>query len=133
MVSNKGVPMSTPNPNGSHPDVSSPVVPISTPHQTSFGHPYSQVEQRLNDLLFRMGELTTKVDTLTKTVDSTKSKVEDIVAWRNRILGGVIVVGVLASLVTVVVTKFADWISIKPPTALSSQSADRGPAEPPAL
>lgn len=45
-----------------------------------------------------LGEITASLAHLTKAVDSTRAKVDDLVAWKNWILGGAAMLGVVAAL-----------------------------------
>lgn len=46
-----------------------------------------------------LGEIDASLQALTKTVDSTKSQVNELMAWKNRIVGGALVLGVLSTFV----------------------------------
>ena len=50
------------------------------------------------DFQAALGEINASITTLGKSVDSTKSKIEDLVKWKNMILGGAIVLGVAAGI-----------------------------------
>lgn len=109
-------------------------VPQTEPSRIGYGHPEYQFVQAIMEMQKSIGEVNAAIATLTKTADSTKSKVDDIVAWKNKILGGVIVVGVVASVLTLIVTKFSDWISISNPAnrAAVAVTAPPAPVEAPA-
>lgn len=74
-----------------------------------------------------IGEVQASVDALRTTVDGTKAKVDDLVNWKNRILGGAAVLTVIVTLIGFVVGKFWDYVTIKAPTAQPTVQA------PPAL
>lgn len=134
--------MSAANPNG-QPGDSTPVVPIAVPNQNSFGHPFSQVEQRLSEIQYKMGELTSKMDhliravdgaklpemvvkveNLTKSVDSTKTKVDELMNIKFMIIGGFAVVTVIGTLLVLMVKSAADYVVLQPKTspAITSQT-----------
>lgn len=60
-----------------------------------------------------LGQLTTSVDALRNTIDGVKTKVEDLIGWKNKILGGVAVLGAVIALGGFFVGKFWDNISFK--------------------
>lgn len=105
-------------------------VPQTTPTKIGYGHPEYQFVQAIMEMQKSLGEVNASLATLNKTVDSTKSKVEDITAWKNKILGGFIVVGIFASFLTIVVTKFSDYITIKAPEKSQTQAQPEPPAAP---
>ncbi len=45
-----------------------------------------------------LGEINASIQALNKTVDSTKSKVDNLVNWKNMIMGGAITLGFLLGL-----------------------------------
>lgn len=63
-----------------------------------------------------LGEINASITDLRKSVDGTKAKVDDLVAWKNKILGGVIAVGALVSVLAFVIGKFSDYVTIKTPS-----------------
>ena len=63
-----------------------------------------------------IGVMDAKLDNVNATMQSTKSKVDDLVGWKNKILGGAIVLGAVCALAGVFITKFSDYITITPPT-----------------
>jgi hypothetical protein len=62
-----------------------------------------------------LGEIKASIDNLRQTVDSTKSKIDDLVAWKNRILGGAIALGAVCALIGFLVTKFSSYVTISVP------------------
>ena len=72
------------------------------------------------DLKGSFVEVTTELKNLKSSVDSVKSKVDDLVNWKNKTLGGAIVLGVVATLLGVLVTKASDYISLKTPQAAAA-------------
>ena len=53
-----------------------------------------------------LGEINASIQSLTKTIDSTKSKVDDLVNWKNMIFGGAITIGFLLGLAVTMVKLF---------------------------
>ena len=78
-----------------------------------------------------IGEVKAAVDALRVSVESTKSKVDDLVNWKNRILGGVLVLGALISIVGFLVAKFSDYITITAPAPQVQPTVVSMPTQPP--
>ena len=91
-----------------------PAMPAYSPHDQSF------TLQAIMDLKGSFVEVTTELKNLKSSVDSVKSKVDDLVNWKNKTLGGAIVLGVVATLLGVLVTKASDYISLKTPQAAAA-------------
>lgn len=80
------------------------------PRSIGYGHPEYNFMQIAMELNKTVGELSSAIKSLEKTtdtsignlqksVDGTKSKVEDLIAWKNRILGGVAAISAIVALV----------------------------------
>lgn len=90
---------------------------VSPPYR---GNDYRFEYQALFDIQKSIGELKASVDALKSSTDSTKAKVEDLIGWKNKILGGVFVLGAIFSLIGFVVAKASDYVTIKPVSIQSS-------------
>lgn len=84
--------------------VVTPTEPISTPPYTGH-HDHSFTLQTIMELQKSMGELTASVNNMSTILSSTKSKVDDLVAWKNKILGGAIVLGAVTSVLGFIIAK----------------------------
>jgi len=62
-----------------------------------------------------LGEIKASLDSLTKTVDSTKTKVDALIAWRNMIFGGVVTLSVVCTAIGFGISKFSGYFTIKQP------------------
>ena len=51
----------------------------------------------------------------TAAISSLKAKLDDLINWKNKILGGAIAVGAIIALTGFVISKFADYITIANP------------------
>lgn len=73
----------------------------STPATPGAGlaHPELQFLTGLMAVQKHLGEISASLQALVKTVDSTKSKVDELTAWKNKILGGAVVLGVVSTFV----------------------------------
>jgi hypothetical protein len=93
-------------------------VPQTTPTAIGgYGHPEYQFVQAIMEMQKSLGEINASIASLTKSVESTKTKVDDLVKWKNMILGGVLVGGALISGFAYLITKASDYITVKTPSA----------------
>ena len=94
-------------------------VPQTTPTAIGYGHPEYQFVQAIMEMQKSIGEVKASVDALRTVVEGTKSKVDDLVNWKHKIIGGVAVLSVFLTLTVLVITKFWDYVTIKLPVAQS--------------
>ena len=94
-------------------------VPQTTPTAIGYGHPEYQFVQAIMEMQKSIGEVKASVDALRTVVEGTKSKVDDLVNWKHKIIGGVAVLSVFLTLTVFVITKFLDYVTIKSPVAQS--------------
>ena len=76
-----------------------------------------------------MGELKSSVDLLKNSVEGVKTKVEDLVTWKHRILGGAVVLGMVITVLAFFIGKFWDYVTIKSPTAQIQPYAPQVPPD----
>ena len=81
-------------------------VPQTTPRSIGYGHPEYQFVQSIMEMQKSLGEINASILALTKTVDSTKSKVDELVTWKNMVFGGAITLGFLITIVIAVIKLF---------------------------
>lgn len=117
-------------------DVSPP--PAQTPPPSiGMGHPEYHFVTGLLEIQKQLGETNSAISALTKTVDSTKAKVDDLVAWKNRILGGAFALGAVCALLGFFVSKFSSYVTFKDPettaTVAQKVSASGGNTASPAV
>lgn len=62
-----------------------------------------------------IGELKAVISDNTSSINSMKSKVDNLIEWKNKILGGMMVLGAIIALASFLVTKFSDYITITSP------------------
>ena len=92
----------------SDPKVSAPV--------NYFGHhDHSFTLQAVVELQKTVGQLVVEIRHNTESINSLKSKTEDLMNWKNRILGGAIVLGAILALLAFLVTKFANYVTVAAP------------------
>jgi len=82
--------------NSTLPDDEAPAsIPQTSPRSIGYGHPEYQFIQSIMEMQKSLGEINASIQALNKTVESTKSKVDDLVKWKNMIMGGAITIGFL--------------------------------------
>lgn len=93
-------------------------VPQITPQpDVGYGHPEYHFVQSIMEMQKTLGQINSSIKNLEQSVESTKSKVDDLVRWKNMILGGAIVAGILISVSVYLISKISDYIEIKVPPA----------------
>ena len=96
-------------------------IPQTTPRSIGYGHPEYQFVQSIMEMQKSLGEINASILALTKTVDSTKSKVDELVTWKNMVFGGAITLGFLITIVIAVIKLF-DHNPINPSLVPTIQS-----------
>ncbi|WP_104427946.1 hypothetical protein [Methylobacter tundripaludum] len=91
-------------------------IPQTTPRSIGYGHPEFQFVQSIMEMQKSLGEINASIQALNKTVDSTKSKVDDLVNWKNMIFGGAITIGFLIGL-AVAMFKIFEHVPVIPPSS----------------
>ena len=71
------------------------VSPQVTPTGIGYGHPEFHFVQSVMELQKSNAEISTNLAHLVKSVDSLKSKVDDLVKWKTLVIGGAITIGFL--------------------------------------
>lgn len=71
-------------------------------------------------------------DVLKSSIDGTKTKVEDLVALKNKLIGGAAVLAVITSLAGFIIGKASDYIQIKAPNGASNIPTAPAPVAAPA-
>lgn len=103
---------------GTDEEPQSPQVPAS---QIATGlHDHSFTLQAIMELQKSSAEISTNLQTLKSSVDGVKSKVEDLVGWKNKIVGGAIAFGAICTVLGFVLSKASDYISFKQPMQISA-------------
>lgn len=79
-----------------------------------------QITQTLMEIQGTLARLDERTGAMKGSLDGLKGKVEDLISWKSKILGGAITLGaviaVLASLITFAVTKLSGYVSFHEPT-----------------
>jgi hypothetical protein len=86
--------------------------PQTTPKDIGFGHPEYQFVQSIMEMQKSLGEINASIKTLNASVSSTNGKVDDLVKWKNMILGGAVVIGFAISGTYLLVSKASDYLTL---------------------
>lgn len=81
--------------------------PQVVPH-TYASSDHSFTLQAVIEMQKTLGELTSNIQTLTKSVESNKSKVDDLVQWKNMILCGAIMIGAIVAVLACGIWRMCD-------------------------
>lgn len=90
-------------------------IPQTTPRPIGYGHPEYQFVQSIMEMQKSLGEINASIKDLNRSVESTRSKVDDLVKWKHMIVGGTIVLGIILGAVITIGTKVFDHIAFNPP------------------
>jgi hypothetical protein len=85
--------------------------------------------QAVAEIQRSLGKVEASVEALKTSIDSTKSDVKALVAWKNAILGGAAVIGAVIAMVAYLAGKASDDVTIKSPAAIQMPSVP-SPAQP---
>jgi|GEM_PF-1530489 len=97
--------------------------PQTVPKDIGFGHPEYQFVQSIMEMQKSLGEINSSIKTLNASVSSANSKVDDLVKWKNMIVGGAFVIGVVLSGTYVIISKASDYLTLSFKSQEISQSA----------
>ncbi len=70
---------------------------------------------RLDGIRTDLIEVKAEIKGMKSSIDSTKSKVEDLANWKHMIIGGAIVLGVVGTLLGFAISKASDYLMLKTP------------------
>lgn len=106
-----------------------PQPPQTTPSAQGFGlHSHDFTLQSVMELQKSVGELNANISSMKSSIDGMKAKVEDLVGWKNKVLGGAAALLFLGGLLGWAASKVSSYIELRPPVQHSTQ-ADQ-PARP---
>ncbi|MFO1311559.1 MAG: hypothetical protein U1F41_05770 [Burkholderiales bacterium] len=95
-----------------------PTSVAQVPPAIGYGHPEFQFVQSIMEMQKSLGEINASIQQLRTVIEGTRSKVDDLVNWKQRIVGGAVVLGLLLSFVGFLIGK--DYVSINPPQQAGS-------------
>lgn len=97
---------------------STPQLAQSTPYVVSHAtgsHDFTL--QAVMELQKSVGELNANMQGMKSSLDGVKAKVDDLVGWKNKILGGAAVFTVLIAVLSFLLGKASDYFVLKPISA----------------
>lgn len=99
-------------------DDSEPQVPQSTPTSLgAYGQPsHDFTLQAVMELQKSVGEMNATLQTVKSSLDSVKTKVEDLVGWKHKIIGGAAVLIACGGFVGWALAKASDYVTVRIPT-----------------
>lgn len=87
-----------------------PITPGSSDHSFTL--------QAIIGLEKSVAEIGVHIQGMRSSIDGLKTKVDDLVGWKNKIIGGVAVFGIVFTAVGYLAAKASDYVTIRVPTAL---------------
>lgn len=100
-----------------------------TPPPAGYGtNDHSFTLQAIMELKGSFGELKAGFDNVNSSISSMKGKVDDLVSWKHKILGGVAVLGVLFALLGFMAGKLSSYVTFHMPDPTRSDVAAQPPA-----
>ena len=92
------------------------------------GHDFTL--QAVMELQKSVGEINANLQAMKSSLDSVKSKVDDLVGWKNKILGGFAVLAVMITFLWYIGSKASEYVILKPstPTPIAPSAQDAQPA-----
>ena len=104
-----------------------PQMPQTSP--SNFGQPnHDFTLQAVMELQKSMGEMNSTLKTLSSTIDGVKGKVDDLVGWKHKILGGAAALLFAGSVLGFLIAKFSDLFVLKS-SASTAQVATVPPSQ----
>lgn len=110
-----------------------PRAPQTTPRGVSTGMPgHDFTLQAIIELQKSIGEMNATVAATKSSVDGLKTKVDELVAWKNKILGGAAVLAAVVAILGFLLGKASDYVTLRSPPATGVQQPEPLPqATPP--
>lgn len=98
-----------------------PQIPQSTPFLGQYGQPnHDFTLQAVMEMQKTVGELNASVQALKGSVDGVKVKVDDLVSWKHKIIGGVAVLSIVATILGFLIAKASEYVTLKPGVVTST-------------
>jgi hypothetical protein len=98
-------------------------IPQTTPSGLGAGLPnHDFTLQIVIELQKSIGELNATTQATKSSVDGLKSKVDDLIAWKNRILGGAAALALVIAALGYVAGKVSEYVVLKPVAAAATSA-----------
>lgn len=90
--------------------------------------------QAVMEMQKSLGEMNANLNGMKGTLEGVKTKVDDLVGWKHKILGGAAVLGAVCTLLGILLAKGADYVTLKQPATPVPVNAapSQGVGSPPA-
>lgn len=106
-------------------------LPQTSPLGVGAGQPgHDFTLQAVMELQKSVGEINANLQAMKSSLDGVKNKVDDLVGWKNKILGGAAVLVAVASLLWLIGSKASDYVVLK--SNVAPQPQNQPAATPPA-
>lgn len=113
-------------------------VPQSTPIGFGVGAPsHDFTLQAVMELQKTVGEMNANLQAMSRSLDGVKTKVDDLVGWKHKIIGGAAALGLAATIIGFLLGKASEYITVKVPAQVApvvtppSSQTQAPPAVPP--
>lgn len=107
-------------------DDTTPQVPQTEPDaRGDYAGRHDFTLQVIMELQKTVVETNTRMVSVESSVNSLKTKIDDLVAWKHRILGGAAVLAVVIGAIGYVLGKASDYVTLKPQAATVTSEANK--------
>lgn len=112
---------------------STPQVPQSLPPAFSnHGQGHDFTLQAIMELQKSVAEMNTTMRAMKESLDGVKSKVDDLIGWKHKIIGGAAVLVVVGGVIGWVIGKASEYVSVRVPAGVPVVVAPAPPTAAPA-
>lgn len=81
-----------------------------------YGGDHSFTLQAIMELQKSVGEMNANMQSMKSSIDGIKTKVDDLVGWKHKILGGAAAIAVVIAVLAFILGKASEYIVFKQPT-----------------
>lgn len=112
-------------------EVEPPAPQLAPPALAIAGSDYNVfIWQQLAEIQKSVAEMNSNLQHLKSSMDSTRGKVDDLISWKHKIIGGAIVFGVICTLLGFVITKVSSYPTFQAPSTSVEHFPSSKPATP---
>lgn len=99
-------------------DDTTPQVPQTEPGaQADYASRHDFTLQLIMELQKTVVETNTRLASMESSINGLKTKIDDLVAWKHKILGGAAVLAVVVAAIGFLIGKASDYVTLKPQAA----------------
>jgi hypothetical protein len=92
------------------------------PPSIGLGHREYHFVQAVIEMTESLGEIRSDLNSMKSSIDSLKDKVDQLVAWKNMIFGGAVVLGAVISALAFIIVQAWNYVTIKVPAPQVQQA-----------